>query len=160
MKIHLTKKEYRLLLEMLAMAEWVMESRPIKSADECKEHSLVAQKILSYGKDFRCEDLIEHDKVGQKYYQNILEDDDSTVVRIVGEYEKEVFWDALTENLARRDLLFSMGSADFAKLDPMERFNAILDESEKYHEEFENYGIRNLHIVAVPDKQEMDEDLS
>jgi len=52
MKIHFTKNEYRLLIEMLSMSEWVMHSHEIEYDDACNKHDQLIQKILSYHKDF------------------------------------------------------------------------------------------------------------
>lgn len=146
MKIHLTKKEYRLLLEILSVSEWVMHSHQIESNENCKQHDLLMQKLLSYYKDFKCEDLVEHDQVDNQYFQTIIDDDESPVNVIIKEYETEVFWEELTQRLARRDLIEKHGAKEVAEMEPMDRFEAILKESEKYHEEFEKAGIENLKI--------------
>jgi len=146
MKIHLTKNEYRLLLEMLSMAEWVMHSHQIESNEKCKQHDLVIQKLLSYYKDFKCEDLVEHDKSDNQYYQTSMDDDESPVNDLIKEFETEVFWEELTRRLARRDLIEKHGRKEVAEMEQMERFEAILKESEKYHEEFEKAGIDKLKI--------------
>ena len=146
MKIHLTKNEYRSLLEMLSMAEWVMHSHQIESNENCQQHDSVIQKFLSYYKDFKCEDLVEHDKSHNKYYQTSIEDDESPVNILIKEYETEVFWEELTHRLAKRDLIEKHGRKEVAEMEQMERYEAILKETEKYYEEFEKAGIDNLKI--------------
>ncbi|SHO53615.1 hypothetical protein [Desulfopila aestuarii] len=146
MKIHLTKNEYRSLLEMLSMAEWVMHSHPTDSNENCQQYDSVIQKLLSFYQNFKCEDLVEHDKSHNKYYQTSIEDDESPVNILIKEYETEVFWEELTHRLAKRDLIEKHGRKEVAEMEQMERYEAILKETEKYYEEFEKAGIDNLKI--------------
>lgn len=146
MKIHLTKNEYRSLIEMLTMSEWVMHSHQLESNKDCKQHDLLIQKLLSYYKDFKCDDLVQHDKNDNKYYQTIVDEDDSPINDLIKEYETELFWDELTHRLARRDLAERLGEKEVAEMDPMKRFEGVSEESHKYHEEFEKAGVENLRI--------------
>jgi hypothetical protein len=50
MKINFTKKEYRLLLDMVEIAEWVLNAHKSDPSDEIKKYSDLYQKILSYAK--------------------------------------------------------------------------------------------------------------
>ena len=51
MKIDFTKEEYRYLLDMVEIAEWVLNSHRTYPSDEIRVYSEVNQKILSYSKD-------------------------------------------------------------------------------------------------------------
>jgi len=51
------------LLEILTISEWVMPSHQIERNRNCKQHDLLIQKFLSYYKDFKCEDLVQYDKI-------------------------------------------------------------------------------------------------
>ena len=46
MKINFTKNEYRLLLDMVEMAEWVLNAHRTDPSDEVKEYSEVYQKFF------------------------------------------------------------------------------------------------------------------
>lgn len=146
MKIHLTKNEYRLLIEMLTMSEWVIHSHQLETSEEFKQHGNLFQKLLSYYKDFKCEDLVEHDKQDDKYYQTIIDDHQSPVNDLIKEYEDEVFWEELTNRLAKRDLINKHGRKKVSEMDPVERFEGISEMSEKYYEEFSEHGVSHLNI--------------
>ncbi len=53
MKINFTKKEYRLLLSMLEIAEWVMTSNDTGAEEnpQTKPYKDVVQKLLSHSKE-------------------------------------------------------------------------------------------------------------
>lgn len=146
MKIHLTKNEYRLLIELLTMCEWVMHAHEVDSNEKCKDHDSLIQKMMSYYMDFKCEDLIEYDKVGNKYYQTIIEDPDSPINDLIKEYETEVFWEELSHRLARRDTVEKLGRKKMSEMKTIERMEAISEETVKYYKEFEKNGLDNLII--------------
>lgn len=147
MKIHLTKNEYRILIEMLTISEWVMHSHKIESNEMCKQHDLLMQKLLSYHKDFKCDDLVNHDKTDNVFYQTLIDEEDSLVNELIQEYETEVFWEELINRLAKRDLIEKQGAKKVAEMDPVTRFEGVSEESSKYHEEFEKTGLKNLRIM-------------
>ena len=63
-KINLTKKEYRALLDMIAISDWIMhaQSEGPKDRDDTKDYTDLEQKIYSLAKDFGYDDLIEYSK--------------------------------------------------------------------------------------------------
>lgn len=148
MKIHFTKNEYRTLLEILAMAEWVMHAHETEPNPELAPYDQLTQKLLSYARDFKSDDLVEHSKESNTYYNNILEEFDSPVSNIMREYELESFWEELCYRLGERDLIDELGQQETQALEYPERAEKIADHSQKYYEEFEERGLKHLKIVA------------
>ena len=62
MKINITKKEYRLLLDILSIADWVMNAYQTEDDPRTKPYEDLEQKFLSYAKDFGFENLIVYDQ--------------------------------------------------------------------------------------------------
>ena len=147
MKIHFTKNEYRTLLEILAMAEWVMHSHETEPNPELTPYDQLIQKLLSVARDFRSDDLVEYSKESNTYYNNILEDIESPVSDIMREYELESFWEELCYRLGERDLIEELGQQETQALEYSERAGKIADHSQKYYEEFEERGLQYLKIV-------------
>ncbi|HLB41892.1 MAG TPA: hypothetical protein VJN02_03390 [Gammaproteobacteria bacterium] len=54
MKINITKKEYRLLLEMLYLADWTMNSQSVER--RYKEHEELKKKIFPLYKEMGSEE--------------------------------------------------------------------------------------------------------
>ncbi len=52
MKINITKKDYRLLLDILSIATWVMNSHKIEPDPKSIPYEELEQKFLSYAKQF------------------------------------------------------------------------------------------------------------
>ena len=71
MKIHFTKKEYRQLLDLVFLGDWVA------SVDEEKPspYDALREKIYAHAKDFGFDDLIEYDKSEQKHFETAAFED-------------------------------------------------------------------------------------
>ena len=120
MKINFTKNEYRFLLDMVEMAEWVLNSRKTDSSDEVKEYSEVYQKILSHAKEMGFENLITYDENLDGYYAT-AEYEESEHMRYIEEFEDDVFWEALPHRLAVRDLVEQFGEKGYTEMEFEER---------------------------------------
>ena len=153
MKMDFTKNEYRFLLDMVEMAEWVLNSRKTDSSDEVKEYSEVYQKILSHAKEMGFENLITYDENLDGYYAT-AEYEESEHMRYIEEFEDDVFWEALPHRLAVRDLVEQFGEMKYMEMEFEERVSKILDLEEIYNKELEENGIDNLRFenLSLSDK--------
>jgi hypothetical protein len=153
MKMDFTKNEYRFLLDMVEMAEWVLNSRKTDSSDEVKEYSEVYQKILSHAKEMGFENLITYDENLDGYYAT-AEYEESEHMRYIEEFEDDVFWEALPHRLAVRDLVEQFGEKKYMEMEFEERVSKILDLEEIYNKELEENGIDNLRFdnLSLSDK--------
>ena len=156
MKINFTKNEYRLLLDMVEMAEWVLNSHRTDPSDEVKEYSEVYQKILSHAKEMGFENLITYDENLDGYYAT-AEYEESEHMRYIEEFEDDVFWEALPHRLAVRDLVEQFGEKGYREMEFEERVSKILDLEEIYNKELEENGIDNLRFdnLSLSDKPEL-----
>lgn len=146
MKLHLTKKEYRCLLDLVSIAEWIMNSYSSGDTPKSVPHEQIEQKILSHAKDFGFENLITYSKEHDKYFQTREYDDADTYMPFIDEFEEESFWDKLCLRLAQRDLLQEMGADAIDEMEPISRLLKEDEIAEKYDEEFRANGLKNLVI--------------
>ena len=144
MKINFTKKEYRLLIDMIHIAEWVMNSHSTGENPKSEPYEKIGQKILSYAKDFGFENLVVHDKKFDKYYPTHEYEELGTDRSFIEEFEEEVFWEELCGRLAQRDLFNEIGSQRLDKMAIVEKLTAEDEIAEKYNDEFIENGLKNL----------------
>ena len=52
MKINITKKEYRLLLDVFSIATWVMNSHKYESDPKSVPYENLEQKFMAFAKEF------------------------------------------------------------------------------------------------------------
>jgi L-rhamnose mutarotase len=145
MKINFTNKEYRLLLDMVEIAEWVLNAHKTASSDEIKKYSDLYQKILSYAKDMGFENLIIYDKNLDGYFAT-SEYEESEHMRYIEEFEDDVFWDALPHRLAVRDLVKEVGEKKYEEMEFVERATKLVELESIYYKELEENGIDNLRF--------------
>ena len=62
MKINFTKAEYKALIELLYMGDWVAHAFTNHNSDENKEYKQLTQKIYAIAKQMGCEKDIEYAK--------------------------------------------------------------------------------------------------
>ncbi len=145
MKINFTKKEYRRLLDILDIADWVMTAFDTKKSEEIKKYDAVHQKIFSFSKEMDCEDIIKHDETLGGYYPTYAYEE-SEHRKYIENYDEDVFWETLSRRLASRDLIETIGEKKYDALDPEERFLKLGELESFYEAEFEKNGIKNLKI--------------
>ena len=150
MKIHFTKKEYRLLLDYLAIGQWVMHAHDTSRGDQDSEHDQLEEKILSYAKEFGYGDLVQYDSSEKKHVPTQVYEMEVDDAGFIEEYDEEVFWYELCNRLAARDLLQEKGREALESMDYAERLTLEDQRAEKYSEEFVNNGLENLVLVKKP----------
>lgn len=69
--------------------------------------------------------------------------------KFIEEFEEEVFWDKLTNNLVQRDLLEEKAIEEFKKMSGIEVLNQEDKFIEKYDSEFIKNGIKNIRIINL-----------
>ena len=145
MKINIKKNEYRLLLDMVEIAEWVLNSHRTDSSDEIKQYSELYQKILSHAKEMGFENLITYDESLDGYYAT-AEYEESEHMRYIEEFEDDVFWEALPHRLAVRDLVEQVGEKAYTEMEFEERMSKLVELEAFYYVELEDNGIDNLRF--------------
>ncbi len=144
MKIDCTRKEYQRLLEMLYIADWVMNSYTKKDANS--EHAKVQQSILALATDLFDGDFVDRSSNGEDYFIDSRLAD-SAKGRFIEPFEQAVFRDELLEQLCERDLLDEVGEIGYEKLALFERIDKLDALREKYINEFKEHGLQNLRVV-------------
>lgn len=137
MKLDMTKEEYRALLEMLYISDWVLNTFG-SLEEENKRHKALQQKLLSLHKEIQAEDLLkefESDAFDEYMHENHI-----------GKYNQNMFWETLIDQLSYRDLAREIGIEAFNQLDPIERIERLEGFRESYAKEFEKHQLEYVRI--------------
>jgi hypothetical protein len=146
MKINITKKEYRLLIEMLYLADWMMNAH---WADRgLKEHKEFLTKILSIYKEMGAEDIIEYSEVLKDYHET-TEYDERIQEKYITPYDNATFWDELIDRLAERDILNEIGLEKYKAMGDMARMTLFDEKRSQYATEFEKDGLECVRIEGI-----------
>ena len=148
MKINFTKKEFRLLIDIFEITEWVLHAHKTTEPEETKKYSELIQKIFSYADQIGCTDLIKYDNRLEGYYATRKYEEESEHMAYIEEFEDDVFWEELTHRLAVRDLVAQEGEDTYQKMDISERASKIFDLEGWYEKEFIENGLRNIKVES------------
>ena len=145
MEIDLSKDEYKSLIEMMYIADWVMNAHKTEKDPSIEQYAQLEQKIYSLADQMGHHNLIEYDEELAEYFPTSLLDE-GPAMQYVDEYDNDTFWDELIERLIERDLFREVGEVKLRKMTIEERLRAEDPLREKYDTEFEENGIENIEL--------------
>ncbi|MCC8356675.1 MAG: hypothetical protein LJU34_02300 [Oscillospiraceae bacterium] len=133
MTIELTDKEFRRLLDMIYVGNWILNSA--RGEDRFEDYDLLQEKLFALCPSRGMKSLAEtwH---GHVFPSRAYEE--GGIHEAIADYEDAVFFDILAEELARRDL-------EGEGADPGND-SELLDRMEEYYSEFEQHGLDNLIV--------------
>ena len=133
MRIELTDKEYRRLLDLVYIGNWILNSA--RGSDRIEEYDQVESKIFSCCKDHKMPTLIERwngEIVPSRAFA------EGGIHEAIMDYEDAVFFDILAEELARRDMNYVPISS--------QNYDELVERMDEYMEEFERNGTDRLQL--------------
>lgn len=147
MKIDLTRKEYRDLLDILFVANWVLNAYRVGEDPRTVRYGKLEQKLLALAKQMDYENLVQYVPEHNRYYPTREYEETSSTQTFIIEYENDSFWEELTSRLAERDLARQLGGFDrVVALSPEELFEKLGQLEKSYDEEFSHNGLENLQL--------------
>ena len=130
MNIDMTDKEFRRLLDMVYIGNWILNST--SAADRFEDYDIVQEKLFSLCAKNGMRSLIQvwHGHVfPSKAYE------DGGIHEAIADYEDAVFFDILAEERSRRD-----------PGEDIDDFGALTARMDEYMAEFEKNGVANLTV--------------
>ena len=89
MNINFTKNEYRLLLDLVYLAEWMLAAYATESTPEGEQYDMVIQKIFAHAKEMGCEALIDASVELGGYYPTREYEEHSGMIERIETYNAE-----------------------------------------------------------------------
>lgn len=133
MNIEFTDKEFRRLLDMVYIGNWILNST--RGNDRFTDYDHVESKVFSQCAKRKMYSLFEV-KNGQVIPSQAYED--GGIHEAIIDYENTVFFEILAEELARKDMNFEP-----INLDNFEELTSRIDD---YIAEFEQNGMDNISL--------------
>ena len=148
MKIDITKDEYRDLLDLLYMADWILRAHKTGEDPRTGPYDKVIQKLYAHAGEAGYERLIEHDPSTRNHYTTREFEEVSKAIVFIDEFVDDSFWDELIIRLAERDAAQQAGGYDRFRLLSNEEQHALRTPVEgRYSEEFNTHGVD--HVVLA-----------
>ena len=133
MNIELSEKEFRRLLDMVYIGNWILNSA--RGEDRFEDYDLLQEKLFGLCSKNGMSSLATH-WMGHVFPSQAYED--GGIHEAIADYEDAVFYTILAEELARRDL----GLEDS---DP-EDYTELNSRMEEYLSEFDKNGLDTISI--------------
>ncbi|MCL1835596.1 MAG: hypothetical protein FWG48_05485 [Oscillospiraceae bacterium] len=133
MNIELTDMEFRRLLDMAYIGNWILNST--RGFDRIKEYDDVESKLFSHCTSCEMPTLVEYSS-GNAQPSSAFED--GGIHEAIADYEDSVFFEILAEELARRDM-------EFEPIGP-DNMTELADRIDEYIAEFEQNGVDNISL--------------
>ena len=133
MQIDLTNKEFRRLLDLVYIGNWVLNST--RGDDRFKDYDAIESKIFGLCKGTGMQVLVEeweNTTVPSRAYE------EGGIHEAIAYYEDNVFFQILAEELSRRDMGYPAMSE--------ENYDEMLTRMEQYMSEFEASGVDHLTL--------------
>ncbi len=133
MNLHLTKRQFRRLIDMAYIGNWVLNST--RGQDRFADYDQVEQLLFAKALEEGMEVL------GQRYQGRVYPSRDFVeggIHNVITEYEGYMFFDLLAEDLAHRD----MGDVEITP----QNYHEFLEIMDGYLEELEENGTDNLEL--------------
>ena len=133
MQIELTKKEFRRLLDLVYIGNWVLNS--IRGEDRFADYDHVESKLFGLCQDTPMQALVEKwedEDVPSKAFA------EGGIHEAIACYEDVVFYEILAEELSRRDMEYPQISED--------NYDEIVTRMSRYMEEFQVSGVDKLYL--------------
>ncbi len=133
MDIQLSSRQFRLLLDMVYIGNWVLNST--RGEDRFEEYDALERKLFGLCRGTALEALVERcdgeDVPSQAYCQGGIHE-------AIGYYEDNIFYEILAEELSRRDMNYPEISD--------ENYTELMDRMSRYMDEFECSGVDHLAL--------------
>ena len=133
MQIEFTKKEFRRLLDMVYIGNWILNST--RGDDRFTDYDNLESKLFALCRQNGMDALVERwhgEDVPSKAFS------DGGIHEAIMDYEDTVFYEILAEELARRDL-------GLENSDP-EDATELTNRMDEYMAEFEKNGLNTINI--------------
>lgn len=146
MNVSLTQREYRLLLDLLLTADWVIHGHRRDEPSEAEPYRMLTQKLLSLAEQFGLGQLVEIDQERNTYRPTEQFERQTRAWGLLDAYDDLVFWEELIVRLAERDISSMPGKRDIEAMSGDEYDRLALPLEEKYAGEFFEHGLDRLTL--------------
>ncbi|MFW6303806.1 MAG: hypothetical protein ACOC2L_04220 [Candidatus Sumerlaeota bacterium] len=145
MKIEFTREEFRNLMDMICIAEWIMNSNTVGERKETADYRELEQKIYSHCEEMGVGDLVEKSKELGRFYPTDEYRENGPPMQFIDEYTEDIFWEELINRMAERDAIKMAGSAEaYLEWQIGKQIEILCNLEQKYANAFEKKGLDAL----------------
>ncbi len=140
MQLQLNTEQYRTLLELVFMGNWI--ANVMESDDAIRNYDALETRLFEQAVQFGLADLVEEEQHPSEQFLD-------RILPVIDRYNELNFWERLVELMAQRDLLQKHGEAAWESLSNEERFAQVEQLKEQYFAVLEKSGLKALHLEGA-----------
>ncbi len=145
MSIDFTDREYRLLVHMLLLAEWVLfaDNNDDPGLDEYRD---LLHKLIAKADQHGLRGTFEYNREHARYVPSADFEENEGYMNLLDRFIDNSFWEELLARITERDLMRQLGEEAYQNLAPEQRSEMLKGLEEYYYQEFRNHGIDNFQL--------------
>ena len=140
MQLELNTDQYRVLLEMVFMGNWM--ANVMESEEDVRKYDALEELLFEQADRFGLTDLVEDRTYPSEQFLD-------SIFPVIDHYNELNFWEHLVELMAQRDLLQKYGEAAWEGLSNEERFAQVEKLKEQYFAVLEKSGLKALKLEGT-----------
>lgn len=140
MKLEMTKNQFKTLLELVFLGNWVANSHRVEG--EIEKYDAMEKEIFSMASRFGLPEFADEDGYPSRIFEESIQE-------LIDEYDEETFWSKLVERMAWRDFYRQYSEEQLERMNQNQRFEKLCSIIANYEELFRKYGLDALTIVAL-----------
>ena len=141
-ELQLSETHFFQLLDLIYLGNWMVTACSGVEDEHAQEYTDVEKQMFSHAEPFLEKGpfhTLNSEVIFTEEHEDSLQD-------IIGEYDNEVFWEALAYRMAKRDVIEQIGPIKEIK---NEVFMQIFHREMDYIREFETNGIKRITIPPL-----------
>lgn len=142
--LKLTTDQFKTLLKLVYIGEWVINSHKIDEQD--KDSSILLEHLFSLTKQFKIPNFSDNENPQYPTYDYEF----GEVRQHIDEYDEYSFWEALEDKLIQKILLENYTSEQLQALEKERRFKIICDIEENVQKHLLKHGLEQIVIKYSP----------
>ncbi len=140
MQLQLNTDQYRTLLELVFMGNWI--ANVMESDEAIRNYDALEALLFEQAARFGLADLAEEQHHPSEQFLD-------RILPVIDRYNELNFWEHLVELMAQRDLLQKHGEAAWEGLSNEERFAQVEKLKEQYFAVLEKSGLKALQLEGA-----------
>ncbi len=154
MQLELSLEQYETLMKLLYMGDWIVTTLQEKEKsllgeednDMDNRFAEVVRHVYSQAENVGLGHLVQLDQNNGEPYLTREFEEEVGLAEIMEEYEEDVFWRFLVDNLAHRDFVRNYGESAILSMAIEERIEKETPFREKWISEINEHGLENFKL--------------
>ncbi|MBS3756239.1 MAG: hypothetical protein KGY56_11130 [Desulfobacterales bacterium] len=156
MSSQFTKEEYRRLMDLAMIANWVLHVFETEENPETRDYDQVIHKIYAGAEEMGLGELVTRDEETGACYPTPDYEEESEVMDLLEDFEDNLFWFGMAQRMALKTLVDEEGIETYDELFDETNAAKLKALEARFAEEFYENGLNNIKAEINTDTSDID----